>query len=407
MRSRSLMSKLKNLSSAIISATACVGASNLITFSYAGSTYGFSLLWVTLIILILSIFILQIAAQVGMLTKRGLISNIRQHFGNLYAVIVSSSIAISNQASVVAEIVGASVILSVLIGFSPEVWAPLISLAICFIAVKEKSSFLKSVLVSLSFAILIYLVAAYMSNPPIHDLINGLISIKVGYSRDLLLTMMAMLGTSITAHTLLFEVSEAARKVKEFRDLVDEYNGAVIGSIISCLVNIAALITCASLLYPTGARIIAVEDLMISLSKLLGSSIIIPISIGMLASAFLASSVIALSNFKLLDELIEDLADLLKIRAAVLSGWKIILSSLTLLMAPLLLFAGFSPLKLIIHASAISFLFMPISLFSIPMILGRINYPSEVRVNILRFSCWFIVLSITFVCVASLILSIV
>lgn len=404
---KKLVDSFKFIAPAIIAGVSDLGASDIVAFSYAGSAYGFSLLWTVIIVLFFTIFILQITAQIGLTTKRGLLSNVRVHYGSSTAALVAFAIASTNVALITAEISGSSVFLSMLTGVSPVFWAPIVALLICIFAVKGSSPSVKNVLTLMSFVVIVCVPIAFLTSPPLGEIVKGLLRPGIISSKDYIITIMAILGTSISAYSFLFEASEAAQKAGNFRELPLEYTGATIGAIIVSLVDASILIICASLLYPQGLKIEVLEEAILVLKPILGDAAITGLIIGVFASSFLSSAVMAVSNFKIMDELVEDLADVLHIRAAILAGWKVILGSLALLVAPVLLALGISPLKLAISASALSCFFTPVPLIFLSLIFTKLSFPGDIRVTYIKISCWLITMVISVISVFGLIYSIV
>ena len=404
---RRVVDSFKFIAPAIIAGVSDLGASDIATFSYAGSAYGFSLLWTVMIVLFFTVFILQITAQIGLTTRRGLLSNVRMYYGSSIAALVAFAIASTNVALISAEIGGGSVFLSILTGISPVFWAPIVALLICVFAVRGSSSTVKNVLTLMSFIVIVCVPIAIITFPPLSEIARGFLHPNIVSSKDYIITIMAILGTSISAYSFLFEASEAAQKSGNFGELTLEYTGATIGAIIVSLVDASILIICASLLYPQGLKIEALEEAVLVLKPLLGETVITGLIIGVFASSFLSSTVMAVSNFKIMDELIEDLAEVLHIRAAILAGWKVILGSLALLVSPILLAVGVSPLKLAINASALSCFFTPIPLIFLSLIFTKLNFPGDIRTTYVKVSCWLITMMISVINIFGLVYSII
>jgi len=387
---------------ALIAGVSCVGIVDLATFGYAGSAYGFSLLWSLVLLFFFSFFILQITAQVGLATKCGFLSNIKMRYGHFVAVFVAFLISSANVAIITAEIAGSSSLLSSIVGFSITLWAPLLSLLICVLSVKSYSQTIKNVLVMTSFIMIVCVPAAILSSPPLGGLVRGFLSVEFHPSRDFMLTLMAIIGTQISGDSLLFEASEASKKPKGYGVLTLEFVGMMVGVFMGILVDASILITCASQLYPKGLVIDSVEEAILALKPALGDVVVYMLAFGAVASSFLRSAVAAISNLKILDELVDDLAEVLRIRAAILSGWKIILASVSFLIAPLFLAFGASPLKLVINASALTCVLSPIPLIFLSLLFTGIRFPEDVHAGLVKAFCWFITIIISVISVVGL-----
>ena len=84
---------LRIVGPAIVAGVSDLGSTDFATDCYAGSAYGFSFLWAILIVTFILLFILQVTAQLGSMTGKGLIQNIRIKYGSSAAVLCSFFIA--------------------------------------------------------------------------------------------------------------------------------------------------------------------------------------------------------------------------------------------------------------------------------------------------------------------------
>ncbi|RLE54705.1 MAG: hypothetical protein DRJ30_04710 [Candidatus Methanomethylicota archaeon] len=390
---------------AIIAGISDLGSSDFATDCYAGSRYGFSFLWVLVLVSLFLIFILQVTAQIGSITGKGLLQNIKAKYGLLSAVVCSFFIASTNVALIAAEIAGASAALYLLTGIEVYFWSPLVALILCLFAIKGSKPKVKLILVFISFSILIVIPAVFLSKPSIKEILSGMFSFSYSPEKDWLLTLMALIGSSVSGYTLLFETSEAAERSDGFTYLPKEYLGASIGGLMVLLVNAAIMIICASQLFPKGLIVDNIESALKVLDPLLGKMGVYLIALGVFSSALLSSTVVAVSNFRLLDEIVDDLSDMLKIRAAILHGWKVILSSATLILGPILIALGVKPLKLVIYSSALSCIFSPIPLFFVALIYNGLSIPNVGKIGVSKFFCWAITLILSAISLAGVLLS--
>ena len=122
-------------------------------------------------------------------------------------------------------------------------------------------------------------------------------------------------------------------------------------------------------------------------------------------SFYLSCSVIVISSFKLLEELIADIAEITKIRYAILSGWKVILSSLSILLGAFLIMFNVNVIKLSLYASALSTLTLPIPLFFMAKLFSEIKFPIKTNYGLLKFLCWFLVVFLSMFSFGSIILA--
>src|SRR3989338_5202606 len=90
----------------IVTASADDDPSTVSTYSVVGATTGFSQLWLLLVSTPLLIAIHQITARIGDVTKKGLITLIKENYGRRVAFLSVLVLVAANLLSLVADIVG-------------------------------------------------------------------------------------------------------------------------------------------------------------------------------------------------------------------------------------------------------------------------------------------------------------
>lgn len=378
---------------------------DLVANSYASSNYGLSLLWTKLLALLLTIFLLQIAAQLGAFTGRGLIENIKHNYGVHASIICCSIIAVSNAASITAEVAVASTFLEFFTNLSNKFWAPLIALALCILAVKYSSNIIKIVISLMSFLMLLIVPVALSCKFGFNDLVRGFLVVSPISSKDWFITVLAMIGCVIGGYTIFFEVHEASESPNSMFELSSRYFGASIGSTLSFIIAVSIMIICYTQLYSMGVRVESINDILMFLIPKLGGFGVVLFVIGILTSFFLSISVIVISNFRLLEELVSDVAESVRVRYVILSGWKIILASVSVLLGAFLIILNVNVIKLSLYASALSTILLPIPLLFMARIFGGLKLPLNVGFKFLKFLCWFVIAIISVFSFSSIILA--
>ena len=90
----------------IVTASADDDPSSISTYSVVGATTGFSQLWLLLVSTPLLIAVHQITARIGDVTKKGLITLIKENYGRRVAFLSVLVLVVANLLSLVADIIG-------------------------------------------------------------------------------------------------------------------------------------------------------------------------------------------------------------------------------------------------------------------------------------------------------------
>ena len=93
---------LSILGPGLITASADNDAPGIATYSVAGATYGYKLIWVILVITIGEVVILEMAARMGAVTGKGTADLIRERFGVKISTLAMLLLIIANLATTVA-----------------------------------------------------------------------------------------------------------------------------------------------------------------------------------------------------------------------------------------------------------------------------------------------------------------
>jgi len=381
---------------------------DLVVNSYASSKYGLNLLWTKLLSSLSIIVILQFSFQIGSFTRMGLIENVKLKYGPMNSILCSSSIFIGNVATLTSEVAIASMVLEFLTNISCKFWAPLIALSLCIVAIFSSSTIMRITLSMVSFLVLLVIPVAVKYNCyGFNEFLSGIAGISIVSSKDWLLTVMALLGCVIGGSTILFEVHEGSEENDLSTNILNKYNGIIIGVLESFILSVSIMIICASQLYVDGKVVNSISDIMYMLLPKLGGFATILFILGVMVSFYLSCSVIVISNFRILEELIVDVAEVTRIRYGVLSGWRVILASTAILLGAFTVVFNINVVKLSLYSSALSTFILPIPLFFMAKLYGEIKVPVKANYKFLKFLCWFLTVFLSMFSVGGIILTLI
>ncbi|MFP3220670.1 MAG: divalent metal cation transporter [Candidatus Marsarchaeota archaeon] len=127
------MSRTSSLGPGIIEGLSCVEASMIGTYAYVFGSSGTSMLWVVVIPFLLWPLIEVSASVLGQSTHRDFLEVTKARYGDAAAALTALSLMASNVSAMVAELVAASLALSMLSGFPWPVFLPF-SLSVLMLA---------------------------------------------------------------------------------------------------------------------------------------------------------------------------------------------------------------------------------------------------------------------------------
>lgn len=279
----------------LITASADNDAPGIATYSVAGSTYGYNLIWIILVITIGEVVIQEMAARMGAVTGKGTADLIRERFGVKISTFAMVCLIIGNMATTVAQFAGVAAA-GELFGISRYISVPIAGIVMTFIILKAEYKYVEKVLLVLCLASLSYVVAVFAIKPDWLQIGKAIITPHLELNGPFLVTMLAVIGTTITPWGIYYLQASIADKgvdMKEFKyTRIDVGFGAAWGNIISSFI----LIVTAATLYVAGVAVTDAKEAAQALQPLAGNASTILFSIGLLGASLLAVSVLPLST---------------------------------------------------------------------------------------------------------------
>jgi len=97
----------------LISAVSGLEITNIGVFTYVGAIYGFKILWIIVLASIIIALLQQLAVEVGVVMREGVIVKSRKIFGKHLTLIILISLFIANVVTIAINIIGVSFTLNV------------------------------------------------------------------------------------------------------------------------------------------------------------------------------------------------------------------------------------------------------------------------------------------------------
>lgn len=224
-------------------------AGGIATYAVTGSKYGFSLLWVILLLLPMVYFIQEMTVRVGAVTKRGHAEVIFEGFGPFWGWFTLVDLAVINWLTLVTEYIGMTAAMS-LFGVPP--WLTFIAVTALLFAVVVTGKYWTFEKITLFFCFfnLVYIPAAIWAMktpgaPGWDEVFRGFYNPNIpgGLSGDLIFFILAIVGTTITPWQIVFQQSAVVDKGLDIHDIRFGRLETFVGSAITCLIAAFIIIT--------------------------------------------------------------------------------------------------------------------------------------------------------------------
>jgi Mn2+/Fe2+ NRAMP family transporter len=279
----------------LITASADNDAPGIATYSMAGSTYGYSFLWLLLVITIGEVVVQSTAARMGAVTGKGTADLIRERFGVKITFFAMLCLLAANLGTTIAQFAGIAAGAE-LLGINRFIAVPIAAALISFTVLQGSYRYVEKMLLILCLSALSYVISAFVINPPWGEILQNTFTPTFQSDPNYILAVLATIGTTITPWGIFYMQASVVDKGVDAKDFhltrIDVVSGAVWGNVISAFI----VITTAATLFIYGITVDSAEEAAQALLPIAGEGAKYLFSAGLLGASLLAASVLPLST---------------------------------------------------------------------------------------------------------------
>ncbi len=258
-------------------AAAFIGPGTVTTASIAGANFGFVLMWALLLSIIVTFVLQEMSSRLGIVSGLGLSealrSSINNHFLKAFLMIlIVSALGIGNAAFEVGNITGAAIGLSQISSLSISSSVLIVGILVLILLGTRIFKILEQILTVLVVIMsLLFLLTMITIEIDYSELLRGLFTPTVAASS--LLTIMALIGTTVVPYNLFLHADASKRKWKD-QEVTQALNNSRADTAISIglggLITLAIMSTSAVAFFGSSMEISS-ENLAQQLEPILGS----------------------------------------------------------------------------------------------------------------------------------------
>lgn len=210
-------SVLKYLGPGVVTGAADDDPSGIATYSQAGASFGFGMLWMVIYVYPMMAVIQEICAKIGLMTGEGLAAVIKRKYSSKVVLPIATSLLIANTINIGADIgaMGAAVGLVIpnLPFFVPTLlFTALIVAAEIFVPYRKYVKTLKY----LTFSLFAYIITAVIVGGNPSELLVATIIPHIEFTPAFAIMFVAVFGTTISPYLFFWQTSEEVEEeVKE------------------------------------------------------------------------------------------------------------------------------------------------------------------------------------------------
>lgn len=295
---RQLLLMLSVIGPGLITSNVDNDATGITGYSLAGANYGYGLLWAVVLVTFSLAVVQEMAARMGVVTGKGLADLIREKFGVRITFWSMLLLLIANAATAVAEFAGVSSAMSIF-GVSPFISVPLAAVIVWVLVVRGNYRYVERILLGLCLIYFSYVLSGILVHPNWGQVIHDTLIPSIQFNQGYLLTLVAVIGTTIAPWMQFYQQSAIADKQINVAHLHFERIDTYVGSFLTDFVAFFIVVCTGATLYVNHIQITQASDAALALVPLVhgnGQLAEILFGIGLLNASLMAASVLPLST---------------------------------------------------------------------------------------------------------------
>ncbi|MCE5193354.1 Nramp family divalent metal transporter [bacterium] len=270
-------------------------AGGITTYSVIGARFGYSMLWMLVLITFTLGMIQEMCARMGVVTGKGLADLIRERFGVRVTLVVMVLLVFTNLANTMGEFAGVAGASSIF-GLSKFITIPAVASAVWLLVVKGSYRSVEKVLLVFCVVYLTYVISAFMAHPDWSLVARATVVPSFQMNPEFISLFIATIGTTIAPWMQFYQQSSVAEKAIDLENYRYEALDTYIGSFLTNFVSFFIVVACASTLFGAGVRVNTAAEAAGALAPLAGKYASVLFAVGLLNASIMAAGVLPLST---------------------------------------------------------------------------------------------------------------
>jgi len=355
--------------------------SGIATYSQAGAQYGFGLMWLAAFTFPLMAVIQEMCARIGLVTGRGLASNIRVHFGRRILYASTLLLFAANTFNIGADIGAmANAVQLIKPHFNFIILAAGFTMLILLLQVFTPYVKYARYLKFLALVLFAYILAAILAHPDWHTVLKYSVLPHITFSKTQIILICAILGTTITPYLFFWQTAqEIENEVADGQTTIKQRMGSEKGPMkkmridvwsgmfLSNVVMFFIIAACASVLFKHGiTNITTAAQAAQALRPFAGNATFWLFSVGIIGMGLLAIPVMAGASAYAISESLGKRQGLNSKLDHASAFYGVIIISMFLGLG--MNFLGINPIKALIYSAVLNGMVAPVILVLVMLI---------------------------------------
>lgn len=279
----------------IIAANADNDAGGISTYSIVGAHFGLKMLWILLLITISLGITQEMGVRIGLVTKQGLGGVIRENFGIKWVAFAMLTMLIANLGTITAEFSGVAASFGIF-GISKYIVVPMAAFAVWMILYKGSFKTTQRIFLIFSAFYIVYIFNGFIVKPDFAEAAKALVTPHIEWTTGFLVTMIALIGTTITPWGQFFIQSYVVDKGLDIKHYKTEKKEVYFGAFLTDIVSFFIIISTATVLYKHGIHIHDAADAALALKPIAGEFAQFLFGFGLFSASMLGAFILPVAT---------------------------------------------------------------------------------------------------------------
>ena len=201
--------------------------SGITTYSVAGASLGYGMLWMAVATFPLMAAVQLICARIGLVTGHGLAAAIRRHYPRPFIYVACLLLLVANVFNIAADLSGMAGVTHMLTGVPALVSVPVLGLIILLTTIYATYAAFAQYLKWLTAVLFAYVATAFLARPDWREIALATFVPRLSWDSLYITTMVAVLGTTISPYLFFWQASHEVEEEKALgRRLIAQRRGA-------------------------------------------------------------------------------------------------------------------------------------------------------------------------------------
>jgi NRAMP (natural resistance-associated macrophage protein)-like metal ion transporter len=279
----------------IITANVDNDAGGITTYSVAGASYGYMLLWTIIPMTLALIVVQEICIRMGAVTGKGLADLIRERFGVKIAFYAMLGLLLGNLGNIISEFAGVAASME-LFGVSKYISVPLGALLVWWFVLRGTYKFVERIFLVACLFYFSYVASGIIARPDWSATATNLFIPNFRFSADYIIVLVGVVGTTIAPWQQFYIQSAVVEKGIKIKDYPYSKIDNIIGCIACNFVAMFIIIACAATIHVHGIKIESAKEAALALAPLAGTWASALFGFGLLNASLFSASILPLST---------------------------------------------------------------------------------------------------------------